>query len=96
MGWIKRRWTAREADVWTKEDFITFIISPLIYFLLALGVVWSLLLLWYGWIVLGLCLVLLLAMIWLIDPKLKAISKEYEKKQKKYLENLEKIERWEE
>jgi hypothetical protein len=35
-------------------------------------------------------------MIKIIDPKLKAISEDYEIKQKKYLEDLEKIARWEE
>ena len=96
MGWIKKKWTAQEADKWTKEDYITFIISPMVYFLLALGVALSLLLLWYGWIILGASLVLLVVMVKIIDPKLKAISEDYEIKQKKYLEDLEKIARWEE
>jgi hypothetical protein len=96
MGWIKRTWTASEADQWTKEDYLVFVISPLIYVLLALGTMLSLLLLWYGWVILALSLILLLVMIWIIDPKLKAISGDYELKQKKYLEDLEKIERWEE
>jgi len=96
MSWIKKDWTAQQADRWTKEDYLTFIISPLVYILLALGVAFSLLLLWYGWIILGVSLILLLIMIKIIDPKLKAISEDYEMKQKKYLEDLEKIARWEE
>lgn len=96
MAWIRKKWTAQQANQWTKEDYITFIISPLIYFLLALGVALSLLLLWYGWIILGLSLILLVIMIKIIDPKLKAISENYEIKQKEYLEDLEKIARWEE
>jgi hypothetical protein len=95
MGWIKKRWTAQQADQWTKEDYITFIISPLIYVLLLLGTAFSLLLLWYGWVILGVSLILLVIMIKIIDPKLKAISEDYELKQKKYLEDLEKIARWE-
>ncbi len=96
MGWLKTKWSPREADSWSKEDYLTFIISPLIYFLLAVGTVLSLLLIWYGWLILGASLVLLWVMIKVIDPKLKAISEDYEKKQKKYLEELEKIARWEE
>jgi len=96
MSWIKRKWTASEADRWTKEDYLVFVISPLIYFLLAIGTMLSLFLLWYGWVILAASLVLLLVMIWIIDPKLKAISLDYEQKQKHYLEDLEKIERWEE
>jgi hypothetical protein len=38
---------------------------------------------------------LLLFMLWVIDPKLKAISEDYEVKQKHYLEDLEKMVRWE-
>jgi len=96
MGWIRKEWTAQQADKWSKEDYLTFIISPVVYFLLALGVALSLLLLWYGWVILGVSLVLLVIMIKIIDPKLKAISEDYEEKQKKYLEELEKIVRWEE
>jgi len=95
MSWIKRRWTAAEADRWTKEDYLTFIISPLIYLLLMIGTALSLLLLWYGFLLLGAGVVLLLFMLWVIDPKLKAISEDYEVKQKQYLEDLEKIARWE-
>ncbi|MBN1271154.1 MAG: hypothetical protein JXB26_02690 [Candidatus Aminicenantes bacterium] len=96
MAWIKRKWTAEEADKWTKEDVLAFIISPLVYFLLALGGVLSLLFFWYGWVILGAAVVLLIILLWIIDPKLKALSKDYEKKQKQYLEDVEKISRWEE
>ncbi len=96
MRGIKTHWTAEQADRWTKEDHVTFIISPLIYFLLAIGVTFSLLLKWYGFVILGMSAVLLIVMIKIIDPKLKAISEDYESKQKQYLEDLEKIARWEE
>ena len=96
MSWIKKDWTASEADKWTKEDWLAIIISPVVYFLLAIGVAFSLLMLWYGWVILGISIVLLVIMVKIIDPKLKAISEDYEIKQKKYLEDLEKISRWEE
>jgi small-conductance mechanosensitive channel len=95
MSWIKRRWTAVEADRWTKEDYLTFVISPLVYVLLMVGTALSLLLRWYGFLLLGAGVVLLLLMLWIIDPKLKAISEDYEVKQKHYLEEIEKIARWE-
>jgi hypothetical protein len=95
MSGIRSKWTPEQADQWTKEDYITFFISPLIYVLIALGVAFSLLLQWYGFVLLGMSVVLLLVMIKIIDPKLKAISEEYETRQKKYLEDLEKIVRWE-
>jgi hypothetical protein len=95
MSWIRRRWTAAEADFWTKEDYLTFIISPLVYVLFMIGTALSLFLLWYGFLLLGAGVVLLFLMLWVIDPKLKAISGDYEHKQKQYLEDLEKIARWE-
>ena len=95
MSWIKRPWTAVEAYLWTKEDYLTFIISPLVYVLLMVGTALSLFLRWYGFLLLGVAVALLLLMLWIIDPKLKAISEEYEVKQKQYLEDLEKIARWE-
>jgi len=95
MRWIKRAWTAAEADFWTKEDYLTFIISPLVYVLLMIGTALSLLLRWYGFLLLGIGVALLLLMLWVIDPKLKAISEDYEVKQKQYLEDLERIARWE-
>jgi len=96
MNWIKTKWTAEEAEQWTKEDYITFIISPLVYILLAVGLALSLLLLWYGFVILCVSIVLLVIMVKIIDPKLKAVSEDYEVKQRKYLEDLEKIARWEE
>ena len=95
MAWIRRRWSAEEADRWTKEDYLTFVISPLVYVLLMVGTALSLLLQWPGFLLLGIGIVGLLLMIWIIDPKLKAISEDYEVKQKRYLEDLEKIARWE-
>ncbi len=95
MPLIRRTWTAREADEWTKEDWITIIISPLCYIILTLGVIWSLLLQPIGFILLGVGSLLTFIMHWIIDPKLKSISEEYEKKQKEYLEELERLVRWE-
>ncbi len=95
MGFIKRDWTPAEADDWTKEDWITIVISPMAYVLLTLGVAFSLLLLWYGFVMLGVGIAATVMMHWIIDPKLKAISNDYEKKQKEYILELEKKVRWE-
>ena len=92
---IRRKWTAAEADNWTKEDWIAMILSPLAYITLSIGVGLSLLLLWQGYLLLGIGIVLTVLMHWVIDPKLKMISSEYEKQQKHYLEELEQSVRWE-
>jgi len=96
MSFIRREWTAAAADNWTKEDGIAIVLSALAYILLTIGIGLSLLLLPVGFISLGAGLLLTFLMHWVIDPKLKKISSEYEKKQHEYLEELERKVRWEE
>jgi len=96
MALIRRKWTPAAADEWTKEDWIAIVLSPLAYITLAIGVALSMFLFKVGFIILGAAVVLTALMHWVIDPKLKMISEDYEKKQKHYLEELEKIIRWEE
>ncbi len=96
MVLIRRKWTPAAADEWAREDWITIVLSPLAYIGLAVGVALSCLLLTTGFVVLGISVVLIVLMHWVIDPKLKTISEEYEKKQKSYLEQLERSVRWEE
>jgi len=96
MALIRRKWTPAAADEWTREDWIAIVLSPLAYITLAIGVALSMFLFKVGFIILGAAVVLTALMHWVIDPKLKTISEDYEKKQKHYLEELEKIIRWEE
>ena len=42
-----------------------------------------------------LAIILIILMYWVIDPKLRTISEEYEKKQKDYLQHLDEIQKWE-
>lgn len=95
MAFIRRTWTAREADEWTREDWIAVILSPIVYILFTIGVAMSALLMTVGFILVGLGVVLMLIMIYVINPKLDVISEDYEKKQKHYLEELEKKVKWE-
>ncbi|MFA3782272.1 hypothetical protein ABRY23_04325 [Melioribacteraceae bacterium 4301-Me] len=96
MALIKRNWTPDQADEWTKEDWITVVLSPLCYILLMIGTALSFLINLWGFLLLALGIILTYLMHWIIDPKLKVISNEYEKKQHEYLENLERKVRWEE
>jgi hypothetical protein len=96
MGWIRMEWTPNDADEWTKEDWIAIILSSLSYVTLMVGVGLSLLMLWVGYVILVFGVLFTIAMFAVINPKLKAISSGYEKKQKEYLESLERIMRWEE
>jgi hypothetical protein len=95
MVLIRRKWTPKEADEWAREDWLAILISPLAYICLAVGVALSMMLLPLGFIILAAGIALIVLMHWIIDPKLKMISTEYEKKQKHYLESLEKTIRWE-
>lgn len=96
MPLIRRTWTAAEADEWTREDAIVIVISPITYILLMVGVAVACLNQWEGYVMTAIGIVLLILLHWIIDPKLKAISEEYEKKQKGYLEDLEASARWRE
>jgi hypothetical protein len=94
MAFIRRTWTAKEADEWSKEDWITIIISPIIYILFTVGVAMAALLMPIGFILLGVAVLLTVLMVYVINPKLSVVSQEYEQKQKQYLEDLEKKVKW--
>lgn len=96
MKLIKREWKPEEADRWTKEDWIAIVISPFAYATLMVGLALSLLLLKKGFVIFGIGVILTVFLHWIIDPKLRAISEDYERKQREYLERLEKIVKWEE
>ncbi len=96
MAWIRRKWTPEAAEEWTREDLIASILSPLAYFVLSLGLLHALLLQTWGYFLLILGVLISYAMYAVIDPKLRTISEEFEKKQSKHLEELESIQRWEE
>jgi len=95
MKWIKRTWTPREADEWTKEDWMVIVLSPTAYFLVAIGVAGTFLLQIWGYLTLILGVIVIILMHWIINPKLSMISSEFEKHQKEYLVELEKKARWE-
>lgn len=96
MPFIRRQWTPKEADEWTREDTITVIISPLVYILLMIGTALSVLLIPVGFVLLAAGVILMLVMIRIINPKLSSVSEAYEKKQKGYIEELERTIKWEE
>jgi len=95
VTFIKRVWTPKEADEWTREDTITVILSPLIYVFLTLGCALSFLLIPLGFAILALGIILIFLMVYIINPKLEAVSRGYEEKQKVYLEELERKVKWE-
>jgi len=91
---FKREWTAAEADEWTKEDWFAIVLSPITYFLWVLGVALAFLNQTTGYVLTAIAAILTWLLFWVIDPKLKAVSEEYEKNQTRYLEELEHSNRW--
>ena len=95
MSWIRRTWTPEAADRWSREDGIAAVLSALGYLLIIIGGTLSLLGSVTGYVVLAAGIGASGLMYWVIDPKLRAISADYEQKQKGYLERVEKLVRWE-
>ena len=95
MNLFRKDWTPGEADEWTIHDTITVIISPIIYVLILVGSSLAMLLIPTGFILLAVGAALFIFMIKVINPKLSAISEGYEKKQKGYIEELERKVKWE-
>ncbi len=93
---IRRRWTAEQADAWTREDWLVVVLSPLAMGGLMLGVVKSLLLQTGGLVILLGTIGTIALIYWIIDPKLRAISREYETRQAAYVQEQEQSLRWQE
>lgn len=91
---IRRAWTAEQAGDWTREDWIAIVLSPVVFALLMIGVT-KLLLLQPGGVLMVIAAVVLSGVIyWVIDPKLRAVSAEYEARQEAYVKQLEARLRW--
>jgi len=91
---IRRTWTAEQAGEWTREDWIVIVLSPLVFASILFGLTKLLLLQISGlWLLLA-AIAGAAAIYWVIDPKLRAVSQEFETTQAKYLEELERSVRW--
>jgi len=92
---IRREWTAADAQGWSREDWIAIILSPLVYGAVLFGLTRLLLLQFSGlWLLLA-AVAGSLAIYWVIDPKLRAVSIEYEERQAGYAAELDRRMRWE-
>jgi len=91
---IQRDWTPESADEMHKEDWFAIVFSVIAYISLMIGTAMSALLITEGFIILIIGILSTVIMYWIIDPKLKSISSEYEKQEKDYLFKLEEIQKW--
>ena len=95
MSYFKREWSPENADEMHKEDWFAIFFSVVSYIALMVGAAMSALLIHLGFVILIIGILSALLMYWIIDPKLRSISAEYEKKEKDYLLQLEEIQKLE-
>ncbi len=86
---IRREWTPAEAQEWTREDWIAIVLAPCSYGLTMIGLALAILLRPGGFGLLAGGLVCGGVMYWVVDPKLRAVSADYEERQSRYLRDLE-------
>jgi hypothetical protein len=95
MSLFRKNWTAIEAEEWTPHDLWAAVLSAVAYLLIAVGVAGVLLFQFWGFAALAGGIVCTVVMLRIIDPKLRAISTEFETKEAHYLERLNRVTRWE-
>jgi Na+/proline symporter len=91
---IRRNWTPTSAQEWSREDWIAILLSPLVYAGLLFGLTELLLLRPLGFALLGAAVLGMLVIYWVIDPKLRAVSTEFEASQARFLDEVEARSRW--
>ncbi|MBW7997727.1 MAG: hypothetical protein FVQ81_14365 [Candidatus Glassbacteria bacterium] len=87
--------SARAAGEWTADDLVACILSAFIYFNGLAATALVLINFATGWMLAAATVFQLILMFRIIDPKLKTVSETFEKKQKEYLEELDRIVEWE-
>jgi len=95
MSLFGRNWAAKDADQWTRHDLLACIFGVLAFVLVTVGVAGTLLLQTWGFITLGFSLVFTWLTFKVIDPKLRALSENFEDRQADFLEAVERQNRWE-
>ena len=96
MGLFRQDWIPSGADEWTVHDLLASIFSVGSYVLVGVGTMGALLLRVWGFVALAVGIVCIVLMYLVIDPKLKAMSEAFAKRQQEYLEYIDKTTRWEE
>ena len=87
--------TGKVSREWTTDDLVACVLSALSYFNGLAATTLVLMNNATGWILVVAMVFELILMFRIIDPKLKMVSGSFEKKQKQYLEELDRIVKWE-
>jgi uncharacterized membrane protein len=91
----RKNWSPDQADEWTIHDLLASILSVLAYMLTAIGTAGALLLRVWGFVALVVGIVCVVLMYRVIDPKLRAMSEAFAKRQDEFLKHVDKTTRWE-
>ncbi len=95
MGLFRQHWTPNCADEWTVHDLLASLFSVGSYMFVGVGTMGALLLRVWGFVALAVGIICILLMYLVIDPKLRAMSEAFAKRQQQYLEHIDKATRWE-
>ena len=91
----RKDWSPDWADEWTIHDLLACVFSVLAYVLVAIGTAGALLLRVWGFVALIGGIVSVVLVYWVIDPKLRAMSAAFAKRQDEFLKHVDKTTRWE-
>ena len=86
---LRKSWTPQEAQSWSREDWVAIVLSPLVFAGVMFGLTDLLLLRASGVWMLGAALAGWAVMYRAIDPKLRAVSAEYEASQAAFIRDVE-------
>jgi len=95
MGLLRKDWESGQADEWTVHDLLAAILAVFSYTMIAIGTAGALLAQMWGFIALIVGVVCVVLMYVIIDPKLRAMSAAFAKRQDEYLRYVERTTRWE-
>jgi len=93
---MTNKYTPEQAEKWGWEELVACIMAPVSYIFVSLGLVLTILLRPIGWVYLIIGIAATLLMYFVIDPKLRAVSDEYERRQAEFLKHVESVSKWEE
>ncbi|OHB62710.1 MAG: hypothetical protein A2Y77_16080, partial [Planctomycetes bacterium RBG_13_62_9] len=88
-------WTPEQADEWTIHDLLAGVLAMASYTLTAIGVAGALLMRTWGFVALIVGVICIVLMYLIIDPKLRAMSDAFAKRQDEFLKHVDRTTRWE-
>jgi hypothetical protein len=95
MDTPEKGWTPARADEWTVHDLLAAVLSVAAYTLVAVGTTGALLLQTWGFVALAVGIVCVVLMYLVIDPKLRAMSRAFARRQDEFLRHVDRTTRWE-